>query len=152
MDDAIAKVMASSADMPAIASSKGSLEAAVGTSSVRAEVLQVKSTAQATRVIWRLKSASGKSVATNTFQLSRPPLFDTRQLGIVDPKTKKTIHPFTYGEPQDPGCVCSTLPDSVNGDGVVLYAVLPPLPSGTSLVNVTLPGFKTMTGVQLTSS
>lgn len=155
-DDAIAKVMGSSDKLPVLATSHGTLDAAVGSSSVVAEVLQVMTSPQATRVTWRLKSATADEADTKSYQLARPPLFDTRLLGVVDPKTKKTFHPYTYvpmsrDDGQDNACACSSLPDSVNDKGTVLFAVLPPLPTGTTSVNVTLPGFKTMTGVKVAS-
>lgn len=154
-DAAIAKVMGSSDDLPVLASSKGVLKSSTGSSTVVAEVLQVRSSSQATRITWRLKSASSATANTKSFQFARPPLFDTRLLGIVDPKTKKTFHPYTLvpagGDGTDTDCACSSLPDSVNAKGVVLYAVLPALPSGTSSVNVTLPGFKAMPGVKVQS-
>jgi hypothetical protein len=154
-DKAIAQVMGSTENLPALASSKGKLKTSSSTSPVVAEVLQVKNSSEATRVTWRLKSASGSSVDTKSFQFARPPLFDTRLLGVVDPASKKTYHPYTYipasGDGSDTSCVCSDLPDSVNAKGAELYAVLPPLPSGVTTVNVTLPGFKAMTGVKVTS-
>lgn len=154
-DAAIAKVMGSSDKLPVLASGSGSLKTSTGSSAVVAEVLQVMSSPQATRVTWRLKSASSATANTKSFQLARPPLFDTRLLGLVDPRTKSTLHPYTFvpagGNGMDNGCACSNLPDSVNATGTVLYAVLPPLPAGTSSVNVTLPGFKPMTDVRVTS-
>lgn len=154
-DAAIAKVMGSSNNLPVLASAGGTLKSSTGSSAVVAEVLQVMTAPQATRVTWRLKSASSATANTKSFQLARPPLFDTRLLGLVNPQTKVTLHPFTFvpdgGNGMDNGCACSSLPDSVNATGTVLYAVLPPLPAGTSSVNVTLPGFTTMTGVQVTS-
>lgn len=155
-DAAIAKVMGSSDKLPVLATSRGSLKASGGSSTVVAEILQVMRSPQATRVTWRLKSASSTTANTKSFQFARPPLFDTRLLGLVDPKTKSTLHPYTFvpagGNGLDNGCACSSLPDSVNAAGTVLYAVLPPLPVGTSSVNVTLPGFTTMTGVKVSSS
>lgn len=154
-DAAIAKVMGSSNKLPVLASSRGSLKTSTGSSTVVAEVLQVMRSPQATRVIWRLKSASSATANTKSFQFARPPLFDTRLLGLVDARTKHTLHPYTFvpsgGNGMDNGCACSNFPDSVNTNGIVLYAVLPPLPADTSSVNVTLPGFKTMTGVRVTS-
>lgn len=154
-DAAIAKVMGSSNDLPVLASSRGSLKSSAGSATVVAEVLQVMTSGQATRVTWRLKSASEATANTKSFQFARPPLFDTRLLGLVNPQTKTTLHPYTFvpsgGNGMDNGCACSALPDSVNATGAVLYAVLPPLPAGTTSVNVTLPGFKPMTGVQVTS-
>ncbi|HWC22386.1 MAG TPA: hypothetical protein VG502_08825 [Flexivirga sp.] len=118
-------------------------------------MLQVTTSPQATRVTWRLKSASSATANTKSFQFARPPLFDTRLLGLVNPQTKVTLHPYTSvpagGNGMDNECACSSLPDSVNAKGTVLYAVLPALPAGASTVNVTLPGFKPMTGVKVTS-
>lgn len=154
-DAAIAKVMGSSNDLRVLASSKGTLKSSTGSAAVVAEVLQVTSSAQATRVTWRLKSATSATANTKSFQFARPPLFDTRLLGVVDPQTKKTFHPYTLvpagGDGTDTDCACSSLPDSVNATGTVMYAVLPALPTGVSTVNVSLPGFKTMTGVQVQS-
>lgn len=154
-DAAIAKVMGSSDDLPVLATSKGTLRTSTGSSAVVAEVLQVMSSPQATRVTWRLKSASSATANTKSFQFARPPLFDTRLLGLVNPQTKAALHPYTSvpagGNGMDNSCACSSLPDSVNSTGAVLYAVLPALPSGTTTVNITLPGFKTMTGVQVAS-
>lgn len=155
-DAAIAKVMGSSDKLPVLASSKGTLQTSTGSSAVIAEVLQVKASADATRVTWRLKSATSATADTKSFQLARPPLFDTRQLGVVDPKTKHALHPYTYvpvsgHDGQDNACACSDLPDSVNADGAVLYAVLPALPTGTTSVNVTLPGFHDLTDVRVGS-
>ena len=152
---AIAEVMGSGDNLPVLGTSHGTLEASSGKSSVIAEILQVKNSAQATQVTWRLKSASGATADTRSFQFARPPLFDTRLLGVVDPATKKIYHPYTYvpaqGDGSDTSCVCSELPNSVDTTGTVLYAVLPPLPSGTTTVNVTLPGFAAVTGVKVTS-
>lgn len=153
--DAIAEVMGSSNDLPVAGSSTGSIEASSGRSSVTAEILQVKNTPQATQLTWRLKSAGGATADTRSFQFARPPLTDTRLLGVVDPQTKKTYHPYTYvpaqGDGSDTACVCSNLPSSVDRTGTVLYAVLPPLPAGATTVNVTLPGFPAVTGVRVTS-
>ncbi|MFC6708040.1 hypothetical protein [Flexivirga alba] len=154
-DAAIAKVMGSSNDLPVLASSSGTLNTSTGSSAVVAEVLQVMTSDQATRVTWRLKSASSATANTKSFQFARPPLFDTRLLGLVNSQTKTTLHPYTSvpagGNGMDNGCACSSLPDSVNSQGTILYAVLPALPTGATTVNVTLPGFKTMTGVKVTS-
>lgn len=147
--------MAASDNLPVLASAKGTITASGTQSQVTAEVLQVKDSPQATLVIWRLRSASSSPADTKSFQFARPPLFDTRLLGVVDPGSKKTYRPYTYvpaaGNGEDIACVCSTLPDSVDSSGTVMYAVLPPIPGGVATVNVTLPGFAAMNGVKVSS-
>ena len=148
---AAAKVMAGQKDHAVIASAKGTLESNGVASPVIAQVLDVRATATATVVTWRLKSASTSRGRVVSFQLARPPLTDTRLLGIVDTATDTTYRPYTYtpakGNGEDLACACSTLPDYVDSIGEVLYAVMPPLPKSVAKVDVTLPGFDTMKAV-----
>ncbi|TWP35954.1 hypothetical protein [Leekyejoonella antrihumi] len=122
-----------------------------------AQILRIVRTSLSTTVVWRLKSTSGATVPTNSSQLSgAAPLFDTRQLALVDVEGNKTFYPYTYvpiGQPTglDTKCLCSDLPDSVSGGGVVLYAMMPALPAGASTVNVSIPGFSTMKSVKVAS-
>ena len=154
--DAIAKIMRNETAATALGSSDGTLEGPTGTVDVVAEVLHVEARSDATVVEWRLKSASGASVHTTSSQLAHPPLSDTRLLGVIDPKAKVTYRPYTYvpieGNGHDNECLCSKLPDEVNGEGERLYAVLPPLPASVSSVTITLPGFETLTHIGVTRS
>jgi hypothetical protein len=153
--DAVAKVMADPKALPVLATSKGTIETGTGagTSAVIAQVLEVRSEANSTLVVWRLKSATGGSVDTASFQLAYPPLMDTRLLGVVDPATKTTFRPYTYvpanGDGRDLDCACSTLPQSVDGSGQVLYALVPSLPKSVKKVEITIPGFATTKGISV---
>lgn len=145
--DAIAKMMARPGTPRVLGSASGTLDA-IGTSAVVAQVLQVRTGTASTLVVWRLKSASDARVSTKSFQLARPPLMDTRLLGLVDTATHTTYRPYTYipaqGNGEDLGCACSEVPNDVDASGEILYAVVPPLPRSVAKVDVTLPGFDTM--------
>lgn len=154
--DAIAKIMAKAKDLPVLGTSNGTLDGPGATVKVVAQVLQVKAMTDETLVVWRLKSATDQAVLTTSFQLSHPPLSDTRLLGVVDPKAKTTYRPYTYvpieGDGRDNSCLCSDLPYQVDGNGEVLYAVVPPLPASVTSVDVTLPGFADVKGVKVERS
>jgi hypothetical protein len=146
--DAVTKIMATPKTPKVLGAARGTLEAATGTSSVVAQVLRVQAGPASTLVVWRLKSASNARVESKSFQLARPPLMDTRLLGLVDTATNTTYRPYTYipaqGNGDDLGCACSDLPDDVDANGDVLYAIVAPLPRSVTTVDVTLPGFDTM--------
>lgn len=151
------KIMASSDKAKAIASANGSIDAGGATtaSAVVADILKIDRLPDSTVLTWRLKSASGGTVPTNSFQLSKPPFLDTRYVGLVDASTKKTYFAYTYApanqsDGQDVACLCSHIPDEVGGDGTVLTAVTPPLPASVDTVDVTIPGFDTITDVTVT--
>lgn len=155
-DQAAQKIMGTTqGDAKALASSRGTLDVTDKKSAVTAEILDIHAYQETTQVAWRLKNATGGAVDTASFQLARPPLFDTRQLGLVDTATSNTYRPFTFvpmggvagDEGRDTSCVCGDLPDKTDATGGVLYAELPALPEGVTSVSVTIPGFKTMTGV-----
>jgi len=154
---AIKKIMASSVTAKAIASAKGSIDAggAATASAVIADILKVDRLPDSTVLTWRLKSASGGTVPTNSFQLSKPPFLDTRYVGLVDASTKKTYFAYTYtpanqSDGQAVACLCSQVPDEVGGDGTVLTAVTPPLPASLDSVDVSIPGFDAITDVTVT--
>lgn len=152
---AIKKIMASSDTAKAIASAKGTIAAGGqdAPSAVVAEILQVEALPDSTELVWRLKSANGDTVATNSFQLSKPPFLSTRYVGLIDAAAKKTYFPYTYAPAKadgaDNACLCSGIPDEVGGKGTVLYSVMPPLPSSLATVDVTIPGFDPITDVKV---
>jgi hypothetical protein len=155
--DAIKKIMAKGSAFPVLGTSDGTLNGP-GEQPVKlvTEVLQVRASQEQTLVVWRLKSATDQTVLTTSFQLAHPPLTDTRLLGIVDPKTKTTYRPYTYvpivGNGEDSSCLCSKLPEQIDGSGEILYAVVPPLPKAVKSVDVTLPGFETISGIRVERS
>jgi hypothetical protein len=152
----IKKIMASSDKAKAIASAKGTIDAGGATtaSAVVADVLKVDRMPDSTVLTWRLKSADGGTVPTNSFQLSKPPFLDTRYVGLIDASTKKTYFAYTYAPAKqvdgaDTACLCSGIPDHVGGDGTEMHSVMPPLPSSLTAVDVTIPGFDAITGVKV---
>ncbi|GAB3614212.1 hypothetical protein [Humibacter ginsengisoli] len=152
--DAIAKIMANGKDLPVLGTSNGTINGPGDQpAKVVAQVLQVSATSDATLVVWRLGSATHQTVSTTSIQLSHPPLFDTRLLGVVDPRAKITYRPYTYvpiqGNGEDNSCLCSDLPSQVDGEGELLYAVVPPLPSSVKSVDLTLPGFADIKGIKV---
>jgi len=149
------KVMGTSDKAKAIGTAKGTIDAPGSPSPVIADVIKVERLPDSTVLTWRLKSATGDSVATNSFQLSKPPFLDTRYVGLVDASAKKTYYAYTYApgnqtDGQDVSCLCSGIPDEVGSQGTVLHSVLPPLPSALKTVDVTIPGFEAITGAQVT--
>lgn len=152
---AIRKIMSTSIGGRAIATARGTLAGPSKTVRVIAQVLAIHRGHDSTVLIWLLKSASGKEVRTSSFQLAHPPLLDTRLVSLVDRRAGRSYYPYTYvpyQQPggQDTGCLCSDVPASTDGHGTVLYAVMPALPTGTTSVDVTIPGFTTMKAVPVT--
>jgi len=148
---AIARIMAAPADLPVLGTAKGTLTSSTGTTAVVAEILQVRADPDGTIVTWRIKSPTDQKARSSSFQLSRPPLDDTRLLGVVDPATHTTYRAYTYapaqGDGSDTACLCSDLPTDVDGGGELMYALVPTLPDSVKTVDVTLPGFATVTGI-----
>lgn len=149
--DAAAAIMATPDALPVLGRAHGTIDVLDKKSPVVAEVLQVRATPSNTHVVWRLKSATTSKVDTFSFQFASAPLADTRLLGIVDPTTRTTYRPYTYapakGNGNDNACTCSDLPAGVDENGEILDAVVPPLPASVTTVNVTMPGFATITHV-----
>ena len=149
---AITKIMATGVGAKAIASAHGTIEAVGPASSVVADILKVERLTDSTVLTWRLKSATGAAVATNSFQLSKPPFLDTRYVGLIDRSTKRTYYAYTYvpakqGNGADVSCLCAGIPDEVGASGTVLQTILPPLPASVTSVDVTIPGFDAIKNV-----
>jgi hypothetical protein len=145
------QLLGTTSDDPAIGSASGTVEINGQPSQLVADVVEVRAGAQTTLLRWRLKSASGSAARALGFWLSEPPLFDSRGITILDRPGNHALSPFTYNK-DDHDCVCSRLPGSVDGDGEPMYALYPPLDASTSTVDITLPGFSTITGVPVTRS
>lgn len=152
----VKRIMSTTDGGAPIATAKGRMEGVGKDVPMIAQVLAIRSTADATVLVWKLKSGTGGKVVTSSSRLSHPPLFDTRLLSIVDGSDGKTYYPYTYvpegqGFGSDTGCLCSDVPYSTNTEGTVMHAVLPPLPAGTDSVSVKIPGFATMRSVKVSS-
>ncbi|MCQ9385558.1 hypothetical protein [Brevibacterium moorei] len=151
-EQAAQQIMGSQEETDSAGLGAGTLDAASGPVKVGAEAVSVQTDAQETRVTWRLKNLAHGTVDTGSFQLARPPLMDTRALGLADAGGGRVYHPYTYvpvnsigGE--DTACVCSELPERTNDSGQLLYAELPPLPESVHTVTLTLPGFASVKNV-----
>jgi hypothetical protein len=145
------KLLGTTSDDPAIGSATGTAEINGQPSKLVADVVEVRAGAQTTLLRWRLRSASGSATRALGFWLSRPPLFDSRGITILDRPGNHALSPFTYSK-DDHDCVCSRVPGSVDGEGEPMYALYPPLDAATTTVDVTLPGFSAITGVPVTRS
>lgn len=95
------------------------------------------------------------SVYLAAFNFFRPLTMDIRDVAIEESSTSVRYLPFlgvADGESADDGsfCVCSDVPKTFDGDGVVLYATFAALDPATSTVTVDVPVFEPMTDVPVT--
>ena len=122
-------------------------------SPVTVDVLEVRAGETSTLLRWRLRSSGTDRVKTFGSSMSRAGLQDTRRLRVQS--TDVVLQPYTYAAEQggafdaakDLFCACSKLPIEVGPDGVLMYAVLPPLPGTPATVDVLLPGIAPATAV-----
>jgi len=138
---------------PPLATARGDLPLVTGPSApVEVEVLQVRASADATLLRWRLRSADGQSRQLASNALSTSPSRDTRQVALVDEEGGVRLQPYTYLRQQTGtvSCVCSVLPGRVGRNGVSMYALYPPLKAGVASVDVVLPGVLTAQDVEVT--
>jgi len=145
------QLLGDTTEAPAVASASGTVEILGKRYQLVADVIAVRASASTTLLQWRLKSASADSTSSLGFWLSRPPLFDSRRVTILDHAGNHALNPFTYDE-NEHDCVCSTLPGSVDAQGEPLYGLYPPLAGSTTTVDITLPGFPAMKDVPVTRS
>ena len=132
---------------------RGSLALLSGSVPVEVDVLAVQAGAESTLLRWRLRSGTGQPVRVYTSSLSRPNLFDTRGLAMLDASGNQRLQPFTYVQQAgtaDNACVCSKLPVTVGQVGALMYALFPPLAPGATTVEVLIPGLPPATDVKVT--
>lgn len=145
------QLLGSTADEPAVASSQASVTILGESYQLVADVLEVRANSETTLLRWRLKSASGQATKSLGFWLSEPPLFDSRGITLLDRAGNHALSPFTYNKDEH-DCVCSQMPESVDGEGQPMYALYPPLDPSATTVDITLPGFPDMKDVPVTRS
>lgn len=119
---------------------------------VTIDVVALQALPDQTLLELRIATASGTEQDLNSFQLSRPPFLDTRNVGLVDAATGRTYRPYTFVQARNPtpgvptGCLCDKL-HATDGTGVTLSMLMPPLPGDVTAVDVTMPGLPKMTAV-----
>lgn len=132
----------------------GELPLRTGGSPVAVDVLEVRAGGTSTLLRWRLRSPGPERADTYTSALSRPNRFDTRAVALVDEQGGVRLQPYTYvpqrNDDDDISCVCSELPDDVGPDGLLMYALYPPLDASTRTVDVAVPGLQVAEDVEVT--
>ncbi|WP_417564058.1 hypothetical protein [Microbacterium sp.] len=119
---------------------------------VTIDVVSLRALPDETLLELRIAAASGTEQDLGSFQLSRPPFLDTRNVGLVDAASGRTYRPYTFVQSRNPtpgvptGCLCDRL-RTTDGTGVTLSMLMPPLPDDVTAVDVTMPGLPKMSAV-----
>ena len=120
-----------------------------------AEIIEVRANGQTTLLHWRIKSTDGGPVRPygNWASGSGASGTDTDELVLVDASGNQRLKPYKT-EPQDglgtTSCICSQTPRDTNGIGVDLYASYPALSPKSTTVDIAIPQFPVIKGVQVT--
>ncbi|WP_029145242.1 hypothetical protein [Microbacterium luticocti] len=151
VDQVAKKITDASVPTTSIAHTDGTIDS-IDDTPVTIDVVALDALPDSTLLELRIATTSGAEARVNSFQFAVTPFQDTRNIGLVDAASGKTYRPYTFTNARDSsgqktGCLCDTLPDSSDGDGVLVSMIMPPLSERTDRVDVTIPGFTTMKDV-----
>lgn len=154
--DLVDQLLAPDVQPDPLATVTGTITVGQQATPVTVDVLEVRAAETSTLLRWRLRSSTAQRVDTFGSSMSRPGSQDTRGIRVLT--ADAVLQPYTYEGPEggvfaaagDLFCACSVLPTQVGAEGVLMYAVLPPMTGEPSMVDVLLPGIAPAAGVPVT--
>ncbi|MGH9153663.1 MAG: hypothetical protein ACRD03_14970, partial [Acidimicrobiales bacterium] len=131
---------------------EGSVETSAGARPAIAEVLAVEVEDAAILLRWRLRSTGETLVLrATTFSSFGQPSRSATEVALVDPAGQELARPFrTRGTSFGISCICSFVPNEVDGTGQELTGLYPRFSRDAPEVEVRIPGFPPITGVPVT--
>lgn len=148
-EEVAAALLGEGEEAPAVGRAEGSVETSAGARPAIAEVVAVEVEDAAILLRWRLRSTGETLVLrATTFSSFGQPSRSATEVALVDPAGQELARPFrTRGTSFGISCICSFVPNEVDGTGQELTGLYPRFSRDVREVEVRIPGFPPITGV-----